>query len=67
MNCIYLVMVSSNDLLDLLILYGSIQYLLIDSLNDLSTLLVGMRGEWLGMQAAWMAWPNPGGRRGQTR
>jgi len=39
----------------------------IDSLNNLSTLLVGMQGEWEGMQAAWTALPNSGGRRGQTQ
>jgi len=26
-----------------------------------------MQGEWEGMQAAWTAWPNSGGRRGQTQ
>ena len=50
-----------------MILYRSIQYLVIHSSNDLPTLLVGMRGEWEGMLAAWMAWPDPGGRRGQVR
>ena len=74
MDCIHLVMNSLNDFWDLLILYWLILYFLIDSSNDLS-LLVGMRGEregmdaseWEGMRAAWTAWPDPGGRRGQTR
>ena len=50
-----------------MILYRSIQYLVIHSSNDLPTLLVGMCGEWEGMLVAWMAWPDPGGRRGQVR
>jgi hypothetical protein len=48
-DCICLVMDPLNDLRDLLILYESIQYFVIDSSNDCQHNWWGVRGEPKGM------------------